>query len=454
MATFREMNTLICVVTGVLLGMLSSMPAIAADKAPVAKTLFTNVNVFDGEHEKLINKANVLVEGNLIKQVSTKPISADGATVIDAKGRTLMPGLIDAHWHTMFNFWPMSKILAANFGYLSIAAANASRDTLLRGFTTVRDAGANSFGVKDAIDAGLAEGPRIFPSGPYIGQTSGHGDFRGPNDVPENPATPLDYPQRIGHALIADGVPEVIKRTREALRMGASQIKVMGGGGVSSLYDPLDVTEYTFEEMKAVVDVAKTWNTYVMVHVNTNEAVRQWVEAGAMSMEHGFFIDDDTAKLMAKKGVWWSMQPMDATGEDAFKFESPISTAKYGKAVAGLDKVVALTKKYKVKTAFGTDLLFDGQLAAKQGKFLAKLKKWYTPYEALKMATYDNAQLLKMSGPRDPYPGELGVVKEGALADLILVDGNPLENLDLVADADKNFVVIMKDGKIYKDTVK
>jgi imidazolonepropionase-like amidohydrolase len=447
-------NKLIAVVTGVLLGILSSMPAFAAEQAPVAKTLFTNVNVFDGEHEKLINNANVLVEGSLIKQVSTKPINADGATVIDGKGRTLMPGLIDAHWHTMFNFWPISKILATNFGYLSIAAASASRDTLLRGFTTVRDAGANVFGVKNAIDAGLTEGPRIYPSGPYISQTSGHGDFRGPNDVPENPATPLDYTQRIGHVLLADGVPEVIKRTREALRMGASQIKVMGGGGVSSLYDPLDVTEYTFEEMKAVVDVARTWNTYVMVHVNTNEAVRQWVEAGAMSMEHGFFIDDATAQLMAEKGVWWSMQPMDATGEDAFKFESPISTVKYEQAVAGVDKVVALTKKYKVKTAFGTDLLFDAKLAAKQGKFLAKMKKWYTPYEALKMATHDNAQLLKMSGPRDPYPGELGVVKEGALADLILVDGNPLQNLDLVADANKNFAVIMKDGKIYKNTVK
>jgi len=148
------------------------------------------------------------------------------------------------------------------------------------------------------------------------------------------------------------------------------------------------------------------------------------------------------------------MQPMDATGEDAFVFESPVSQAKYLQALAGLDQVVALTKKHKVRTAFGTDLLFDAKLAAKQGRFLAKLKKWYTPYEALKMATYDNAQLLKLCGPRDPYPGELGVVREGALADLILVDGNPLENLDLVADADKNFVVIMKDGKIYKNALR
>ena len=273
-------------------------------------------------------------------------------------------------------------------------------------------------------------------------------------DVPENPGIPLDYNQRVGHTVIADGVPAVIKRTRENLRSGATQIKAMGGGGVTSLYDPLDVTEYTFEEAKAIVDVAKTFNTYVAVHINTKDAIKMWVEAGALSMEHGFFIDEETAKLMAEKGIWWSMQPFDAHGEDALHFENPISTAKFENLVAQLENAIAATKKYKVKTAFGTDMLFDANLAAKQGKFLAKMKKWYTPYEALKMATYDNAQLLKLCGPRDPYPGELGVIKEGALADLILVDGNPLQNLDLVADADKNFVVIMKDGVIYKSTIK
>ena len=416
------------------------------------RTLFTNVNVFDGVNEQRIENANVLIEGNLIKTVSTDTISADGATVIDGDGRTLMPGLIDAHWHTMFNFWPISKVMGSNFGALNIAAAKHSGEQLMRGFTTVRDVGGNVFGVKMAIDSGLVDGPRIFPSGPYISQTSGHGDFRGPNDVPENPATPLDYFQRIGHTLIADGVPEVLKRSREILRMGASQIKAMAGGGVSSLYDPLDVTEYTFEEAKAIVDVAKTWNTYVAIHANTDAAIQMWVKAGALSVEHGFFIEEDTAKLMAEKGIWWSMQPMDAHGEDAFQFESPISTAKYEACVAGLDKVVALARKYKVKTAFGTDLLFDPDLAAKEGKFLAKLKKWYSPYEALKMATSDNAELLALSGQRNPYQaGPLGVLKEGAYADLILVDGNPLEDLDLVADPAKNFVVIMKDGKIYKN---
>jgi len=419
----------------------------------MAKILFTNTLVFDGVKKNGEN-ANVLVEDNLIKQVSTNPINANGATVIDGGRRTtLMPGLIDAHWHSMFNFWPISKVMSSDFGYHSIAAAKEAEATLLRGFTTLRDAGGNVFPIIRAINTGLINGPRIYPSGPYISQTSGHGDFRGPLDVPTNDGTPLDYTQRVGHTLIADGVPEVIKRSREILRMGATQIKAMAGGGVSSLYDPLDVTEYTFEEMKAIVDVAKTWNTYVMIHANTDAAIRQWIEAGAVSVEHGFFIEEETAKLMAKKGVWWSMQPMSVGDEDAFQFESPISTAKYEQCVAGLEKAIALTKKYKVKTAFGTDLLFDPELTAKQGKFLSKMKKWYTPYEVLKMATCDNAQLLKLSGPRDPYPNELGVVKEGAYADLLLVNGNPLENLDLVADPHKNFKLIMKDGTIYKNTL-
>jgi len=437
-----------------LLVLAAAIPAMAQEARPVSKVLITNANIFDGENETLATGMSVLVEGNKITKIAKSiPAPAD-ATVIDAKGKVLMPGLTDAHWHSMFNFWPISKVMAADFGLLSIAASKAAGETLMRGFTTVRDVGGNVFPISRATDSGLIDGPRVYPSGGYISQTSGHGDFRGPNDVPQNLGAPLDYFQRVGHTLIADGVPEVIKRTREVLRMGSTQIKAMAGGGVSSLYDPLDVTEYTFDEMKAIVEVAKTWNTYVAIHANTDAAIRLWIDAGAMSVEHGFFITEDTAKLMAQKGVWWSMQAMEAEGEDAFKFENPISTAKYEQCVAGLGKVVALAKKYHVKTAFGTDLLFDPKLAVKQGKFLAKLKKWYTPYEALKMATHDNAQLFKLSGPRDPYPGKLGVVEEGAYADLLLVDGNPLQDLDLVADPDRNFVIIMKDGVIYKNTIK
>lgn len=429
----------------------SSAQATQESAKPV--TLMTNARIFDGQHEQLADGMSVLIEGNRITKIARSVTAPEGATVIDAKGKVLMPGLIDAHWHTMFNFIPVSGVLSSDFGYHNIAAAAKSGDTLLRGFTSVRDVGGNCFGVKRAIDQGIATGPRIYAAGPYIGQTSGHGDFRGPNDVPENPGTPLDYYQRVGHTLIADGVPEVTKRTREALRMGASQIKAMGGGGVSSLYDPLDVSQYSFEEAKAIVDTAKSWNTYVAVHINTKDAMKIWIKAGAKSMEHGFYMDDEVAQLMAENGVWWSMQPMELEGPISLKFESPVSTAKYEALVENLEAAIASAKKHNVKTAFGTDILFDPELGKKHGMFLARMAKWYTPYEALKMATSGNAELLKLCGPRDPYPGELGVVKEGALADLILVDGNPLENLDLVANPDKNFVVIMKDGKIYKNTL-
>lgn len=318
----------------------------------------------------------------------------------------------------------------------------------MQGFTTVRDVGGNPFGIKKAINEGLINGPRIYPSGPMISQTSGHADIRPSND-PDYPF----YLEKNFMFKVADGVPEVMTAVRKNLRMGATQIKVAAGGGVSSDYDPLDVMEYTFEEMKAAVDVAKTWNTYVAVHVNTDAAIRQAISAGVMCIDHGFLMEESTAKLMAEKGVWLSMQPL-LNDEDAIYFPpGSDNQKKWIQVTDGTAKIIGYAKKHGVKTAFGTDVLFDPKLGDKHGKLLAKLKKWYTPYEVLKMATYDNAQLVKMCGPRDPYPGELGVIKEGALADMLLVDGNPLQDIDLVADPDKNFVLIMKDGKIYKNTV-
>ncbi|HPG21612.1 MAG TPA: amidohydrolase family protein [Amaricoccus sp.] len=440
-------------VASLIVGSALSVPGFAQDD-PGGPILITNVNVFDGINEELIENATVVIDGNLISEISTEDLAVAGARVIDGGGRTMIPGLIDAHWHTMLSFWPVGKVLSSDIVTLSFAAANEHEKTLLRGFTTVRDAGGAAIPIARAVDAGLIDGPRMYPSGPVIGQTAGHGDWRNPLNIPEEKDQPLDYQQRSGQTLIADGVPEVMKRTREVLRMGASQVKAMAGGGVNSLYDPIDVTQYTFEEAKALCDVAATWNTYVMIHANTDAAIRQWVEAGAKSVEHGFFIEDETARLMAEKGVWWSMQAMEATGEDAFVFDNEASNKKFVELVAGIDKVIELSKKHGVNIAWGSDLQFDPTLLPKQGKFLAKLSKWFTPYEALKIATHDNATLLKMSGPRDPYPdGDLGVITVGAYADLILVDGNPLDDLDLVADPDENFDLIMKDGVIYKNEI-
>ena len=236
--------------------------------------------------------------------------------------------------------------------------------------------------------------------------------------------------------------------------MGASQLKIAIGGGVASIFDPLDVRQYSLEEMKAAVDVAESYNSYVAAHVFTDAAVQMAVKAGIKTIEHGMLIGRETLELMKENGVWLSIQPI-LDDEDRMVFPSADSNEKFRLATAGTEKVYALAKEIGVKIAFGTDALMDPATAAKQGKLLSKLSRWFTPYEALKMATSDNAKLMEMAGPRHPYQeGPLGVIKESAYADLILVNGNPLENLNLVADADKNFALIMKDGKIYKNTIK
>ncbi len=433
----------------VIVFLINPLTSMFAQQASQSAVLFTNANVFDGQNEKLAEGMSVLIEGNKITKIAKTINPPQGATVIDAKGKTLMPGLTDVHWHVMFNTPSIPMLMNADFEYLTLLGAQSCQKILMQGFTTVRDVGGNPFGIKKAIDQGLIDGPRIYPSGPMISQTSGHSDNRGPNE----PEVPI-YLEKIKMLAVADGVPDVMTAVRQNLRMGATQIKISAGGGVSSNYDPLDVTEYTFEEMKAAVDVAKTWNTYVAIHANTDDAIQMAIKAGIMSVEHGFLMKEETLKLMADKGVWFSMEPM-LNDEDAIPFpKGSDNERKWIEVTDGTAKVIGYAKKYGVKTAFGTDILFDSKLIEKHGKLLSKLKKWYTPFEALKMATYDNSQLIKMCGPRDPYPGELGVVKEGALADLILVNGNPLQNLDLVADPDNNFVIIMKDGKIYKNTVK
>jgi len=416
----------------------------------MSTTLFTNVNVFDGKNEKLIENANVLVAGNKIKTVSTEIIEAGDATVIDGGGRTLMPGLIDAHWHMALAHLPMTSLIYGDAFEVGIRMTLASPKTLMRGFTTVRDMGGNTFSLKKLIDAGEVVGPRILPSGPMISQTGGHFDYRLPNQVPDR-AGKIDYWGRDGMNAVADGVPEVRKRAREAAMLGASQIKIAGGGGVASAYDPLDVRQFSLEEMQAIVDVAESYNTYVAAHIFTDDAVQMAVKAGLKSIEHGFLMSQETLQLMKENDVWLSIQPI-LNDEDAEEFPNPESNRKFAEVTKGTDNLYTLAKEMGVNIAFGTDLFMSEEAAAKQGKLLAKLSRWFSPYEALKMATSENAQLMELSGPRHPYrEGPLGVIKEGAYADLLLVDGNPLEDLDLVANPDNNFKVIMKDGKIYKN---
>ena len=447
-------NSQIKIMISFMICALLPLSTVAQETKPTSSVLITNANIFDGEHETLAKGMSLLVEGNKISKIAKSISSPKGATVINAKGKTLIPGLIDAHWHTYYANTPASTLVTGDMSEVAIIGFLGAEKTLMRGFTSVRDVGGNPFAVKKFTDSGAYPGPRLYISGPPMSQTSGHFDFRGKNDVPANSTDPLTYWERNGLILTADGVPDVMKRTREILRMGATQIKISCGGGVSSAYDPLDVQQYTYEEIKAIVDVAKTWNTYVAAHVFTDKSIQTALRAGVMSIEHGMLIKDkETLEMMKEKDAWLSIQPL-LDDEDRLHFDNPESTHKWIETTSGTDRVYKMAKEMGVKMAFGTDALFDAESAAKQGKMLAKLKRWFTPYEALKMATSQNAQLLKLCGPRDPYPSELGVLKVGAYADMILVDGNPLENLDLVAEPEKNFVMIMKDGKIYKNSVK
>ncbi|MEQ1830240.1 MAG: amidohydrolase family protein [Pirellula sp.] len=434
-----------------LLSVLLLPTAVSAQGEP-SVTLFTKVQVLDVVGGKLSEPTNVLVRGNKIEKISAQSIVVDQRSetrIIEGNGKTLMPGLIDVHSHIMFATLPAPVVLTSDVGYLNLVAAKNAQEMLMRGFTSIRDLGGPSLGLKRAIDEGVAIGPRIWSSGAFISQSGGHGDFRFPTDIPSRPGD-FTHSERIGAAAIADSPDMVRKRTREQLMLGASQIKLMAGGGVASNYDPLDATQYTVEELRAAVEAAENWGTYVTVHAYTPRAVRQAIEAGVKCIDHGQLLDDDTAKLMADKGIWWSLQPFMDDGTSIFPEGSP-NRIKQLTMFSGTDLAYRLAKKYKIKTAWGTDVLNSQAAAKQQGALLSRLLKWYTPAESIKMATADNAELLGLSGLRSPYPGKLGVVAEGALADLLLVDGNPLDKLELVNDPAKNFVVIMKDGKIFKN---
>jgi imidazolonepropionase-like amidohydrolase len=433
-------------------------PGLAPFHTPLADgaaTLFQNVRIFDGRSAALSAPSNVLVRGNTIARISAIPITFGTnaeVRIIAANGRVLMPGLIDAHWHAFMTATPQMVLMTADPNYLQLLAARQAEATLMRGFTTVRDLGGPVFGLKRAVDEGVRPGPRIYPSGAFISQTSGHGDFRFSFEVPRLQGGPLSHSEVEGIAAIADSPDEVRLRAREQLRQGASQIKLMAGGGIASPYNPIESTQFTEPEIRAAVEAAANWGTYVTVHAYTPRAIRQAVAAGVKCIEHGQLIDEPTAELLADNGIWWSLQPF-LDDEDASPTVNPVSRKKALEVFAGTDNAYKLAKKYKIKTGFGTDILFDARVASRQGAILAKMVRWYTPAEALKMATADNGRLLALSGFINPYPGELGVVEEGALADLLLVDGNPLENIALIADPGKNFLVIMKDGMIYKNTV-
>jgi imidazolonepropionase-like amidohydrolase len=422
--------------------------------APTTPIAFTNIKLFDGKSSALIEGKRVVIEGNKIKSIEPASIRvAEGTEVIDAGGRTLMPGLIDAHWHAMMAAVTLTDLITADVGYINLVAAEEAEKTLMRGFTSIRDLAGPSFGLKRAIDSGLTAGPRIWPSGAMISQTSGHGDFRLPYEVPAQPNASLSRGEATGGGIIADGVDQVLKRAREQLMLGASQLKLAAGGGVASNYDPIDVSQYTEAEFRAAVDSAENWGTYVTVHAYTPRAIQTAIRGGVRCIEHGQMMDEETAKIIADKGIWLSTQPfIESEYANAYP-EGSANRAKQLTMFAGTDAAYGFARKYKLKTAWGTDMLFDPKRTKHQGAVLTTMTRWYSPSEILKTATSTNAELLAMSGPRNPYPGNVGVIEAGAYADLLLVDGDPTADIKLIADPEKNLKIIMKDGRIYKNTL-
>ena len=433
-------------------------PTAAAAKAP-AQTLFKNVNVFDGTSKKLAMGRDVLIEGNLIKKIGKGLKAPDGATVIDGGGRTLTPGLIAVHEHLLACL-DLLKVATYTVDDLEIGALAARRAELYLkwGFTSVRDLAGDVFGVKRAIDRGDIPGPRIYPSGKGVSQTGGHGDIRMVRDG----SAYFDSPAARGEleevfTIIADGEDEVRKAVREQFFRGASQIKVLAGGGVTSLSDPLYATQYTPAEMRAAVVEAERYGSYVAVHAHADAAIVQALNAGVISIDHGFLIKEDTVKRMAKEGAYLSpqaaisLQPPEANPA----LQNPIQIAKLREVNAGAANMFKWAKKYGVKTLWGTDIFGD------EANFLAMMpKEWeyrarfYEPIEQLQQATGNGGEILGKSGFKNPYPAaKLGVIEEGAYADLLLIDGDPTKDIKIMTDPEKNFKIIIKNGKIYKNTL-
>jgi imidazolonepropionase-like amidohydrolase len=435
-----------------VLSLLASLPIVAGQANSPSAVLITNVNVFDGTSETLAMGMSVLVEGNTITKVARSIPEPVGAKVIDGGGRTLTPGFIDAHTHLQWNM-SVTDHFYKPLDYQAALSLVEAENTLMRGFTTIRDVAGSVFGVKNAIDEGYFAGPRIYSSGAALSMTTGHGDFRVPSSMPRMMGGPGETEvEYAGLVIFADGVPEVLTASRMQFRKGAHLLKVFTGGAVSGLYDPLDISEYSLEEIRAAVGEAERWNTYVAVHTYTDDATRMAIEAGAKTLEHANLITEETVVLAVEKGVYISAQTALFMSPAPESF-TEAQRDRQQEAKEGLDSLMKSCKKHKAKVLFGTDMVGSIELKKLQVTEFTNRTQWFTNAEILRQATSINAEVLELSGPRNPYPGKLSVIEEGAYADLLLINGNPLEDISILTKPEENLALIMKDGKIYKNTV-
>jgi imidazolonepropionase-like amidohydrolase len=410
--------------------------ALNAQQETPSQTLITNVNIFDGFSDKLANGMSVLIEDNQIVEVG-KSISAPNATVIDGGGRTMTPGLIDMHQHVMLN--PPEGTASYQTRWDGAAGGafaihHLNKDMLMKGITTIRDIAGDPLDIAKAIDMGLLPGPRIYSSGGAISQTGGHGDWAGRNVPAEILASHMDMSQRTANTWVVDGPDEVTKAVRLNLRRGAAFTKVMGGGGVASEFDPLEIMGLAADEVARAVEISADNGTY-----------------------HGFLVSEETVKRMASMGedVVWSFQcfmSVNTFGDyDAmpgfFTHEQKLKGVAVGK---GARNAAKLMNKHNVFTVGGSDMFGMPFVERIKEDITCNVDAGYTPAQALKHWTGNAGKVLKWSGPKNPYPTyHLGRIAPDSYADVLLWEGNPLENIDLILDESK-LDLIMKDGKVVK----
>lgn len=421
--------------------------------AGTGRLLFKNVKIFDGVSAEMA-RGDVLIDGDKIVGVSSSPIGEEPGRetrVVNGDGRVLMPGLSDAHVHLVGNANSYLDFVTGSEAHLALNGLAEAKNMLLRGFTTVRDMGGDTSSIKAAIDRGSFPGPRIYPSQAAVSQSSGHGDFSFVYETSTALGGRESRAETVGFMRVADGPDHVLAAVREQLKKGASQIKLMAGGGAASTYDPLNTVQFTEEEIHAAVRAAEDYGTYVATHVYNVTGIRRAVSAGVKSIEHGHFADEETVALLAERDVWLSMQPF---GLGDHHYPDPDRAAKDRQICEAVPTIYQLATKHGVKTAWGTDLLLEPQSAHRQSEMTARLGDYFSNIDSLRMLTSQNAELLRLAGERDPYrAAPLGVIAEGAWADVLLVEGNPAEDLALLTDPDSNLQVIVKNGVVHKDAI-
>ena len=441
-------------VTALVLALfLAPLGALAQGK-PVTHILITNAAIWDGTSDSASPGMNLLVENNLIKQISAEPIPVNRSAntkIIDAGGRTLMPGLIDMHTHLMMRFGvPQSRDMSASE---QGAAAYETMQLYMRmGYTTLRDVGGNSLGLSRSLVAGRIKGPRLYSSGGAISSISGH------NDIGLQTEDPYDsvFNHR-GDTNVVTGPMQVREAVRRVLRGGGSQIKIMPGGGVASQFDPLEATTLMEDELRAAVEAAADFGTYVCAHAYNDISINRFLDAGGRCIEHGFLIEEKTIKRMKKLGAVMSLQAYAAyeVFKEPEKIEgfTPENVRKGLQVNAGADRMMRWVAEYEVDAFGGSDLWPDSQIPLIPQDLVVR-KNWFSDVEILRQNTSNAGRWLAKSGTKNPYrEGPLGVLSAGAYADMILVEGNPLDDVSVLVDYEKNIKVVIKDGDVYKNTL-